>query len=240
MNLMATDLAGERLQTLTGQLQGQYGPKAQSIGLDVTSLASIETAIEACLARWGRVDLLVINQGLAHVATLADLELADFQRLEKVNTEGTLLLLKAFSRHFTAQGMAGDVVLVSTKNVYSPSASFGAYSATKAGAHQLARIAALELAGIGVRVNMVSPDGVFSDQGAMKSGLWATVGPDRMKARGLNEEGLEEYYQNRNQLKTKVTARDVGRAVLYFASRQSPTTGACIPVDGGLPDAVPR
>ena len=61
-----------------------------------------------------------------------------------------------------------------------------------------------------------------------------------MKARGLDEQGLEEYYQNRNLLKTPVTARHVGKAVLYFATRQSPTTGVSLPVDGGLPDATPR
>jgi NAD(P)-dependent dehydrogenase (short-subunit alcohol dehydrogenase family) len=95
------------------------------------------------------------------------------------------------------------------------------------------------MADLDVRVNMVSPDAVFS-HGARRSGLWAEVGPDRMKARGLDEAGLEEYYRSRNLLKARVTARHVANAVLYFATRQSPTTGATIPVDGGLPDATPR
>ena len=133
----------------------------------------------------------------------------------------------------------GDIILISTKNVFAPGAQFGAYSATKAASHQLARIASLEYAPFDIRVNMVSPDAVFSD-GKRKSGLWAEVGPSRMKARGLDEKGLEEYYRNRNLLKAKVTATHVANAVLFFASRQTPTTGATIPVDGGLPDAVPR
>ena len=135
--------------------------------------------------------------------------------------------------------MGGDVVLVSTKNVFAPGAQFGAYSATKAASHQLARIASLELAPLGVRVNMVAPDAVFS-HGVRKSGLWQEVGPDRMKARGLDEQGLEDYYRSRNLLKARVTAEHVARAVLFFATRQTPTTGATIPVDGGLPDATPR
>ena len=76
--------------------------------------------------------------------------------------------------------------------------------------------------------------------GNRRSGLWAEVGPDRMSARGLDAQGLEDYYQNRNLLKTKVTARHVAKAVLFFATRQTPTTGATLPVDGGLPDATPR
>jgi NAD(P)-dependent dehydrogenase (short-subunit alcohol dehydrogenase family) len=114
-----------------------------------------------------------------------------------------------------------------------------AYSATKAASHQLARIASLEFAPLGVRVNMVSPDAVFS-HGDKRSGLWAAVGPNRMKARGLDERGLEEYYRSRNLLKAQVTADHVARAVLFFLTHQTPTTGATIPVDGGLPDATPR
>ena len=86
---------------------------------------------------------------------------------------------------------------------------------------------------------MVSPDAVFS-HGNRKSGLWAEVGPDRMKARGLDEKGLEDYYRGRNLLKIRVTATHVARAVIFFATRQTPTTGSTLPVDGGLPDATPR
>ena len=82
-------------------------------------------------------------------------------------------------------------------------------------------------------------DAVFSE-GAYKSGLWQEVGPGRMKARGLDEDGLHEYYRNRNLLKARVTARHVANAALFFVTRQTPTTGGTIPVDGGLPDATPR
>ena len=61
-----------------------------------------------------------------------------------------------------------------------------------------------------------------------------------MRARGLDEAGLEAYYRSRNLLKTGVTAKHVANAVMFFATRQTPTTGCTIPVDGGLPDATPR
>jgi NAD(P)-dependent dehydrogenase (short-subunit alcohol dehydrogenase family) len=167
------------------------------------------------------------------------MDLEAFRRLEKVNVEGALLTLSAIARHFILQGIGGDIIVISTKNVPSPGAGFGAYSATKAACHQLGRIASIELAAHGVRVNMVAPDGVFSE-GDYKSGLWQEVGPDRMRARGLDEKGLQEYYRNRNLLKARITGQHVANAVLFFATRQTPTTGATIPVDGGLPDATPR
>ena len=238
-HVAATDLPGEALDALVADLAGPFGSRVAGVPLDVTDASSVADAFASVAATWGGVDIVVVNAGLAHVAGLPDLEIEAFRRLERVNVEGALLVMAEAARHLKLQGTGGDIVLVSTKNVFAPGAKFGAYSATKAAAHQLARIASLELADIDVRVNMVAPDAVFS-HGARRSGLWATVGPDRMRARGLDEAGLEDYYRGRNLLKARVTADHVGRAVLFFATRQTPTTGATIPVDGGLPDATPR
>jgi rhamnose utilization protein RhaD (predicted bifunctional aldolase and dehydrogenase)/NAD(P)-dependent dehydrogenase (short-subunit alcohol dehydrogenase family) len=238
-HVAATDLAGPPLDGLVAELHGRFGARVTGVPLDVTDPASVADAFGRVAATWGGVDVVVVNAGLAHVAGLPELELEAFRRLERVNVEGALLVMAEAARHFRRQGTGGDIVLVSTKNVFAPGAKFGAYSATKAAAHQLARIASLELAEADVRVNMVAPDAVFGS-GERKSGLWAAVGPDRMRARGLDEAGLEEYYRGRNLLKARITAAHVGRAVLYFATRQTPTTGATIPVDGGLPDATPR
>lgn len=238
-HVAVTDLPSPALDSLTEEFKSEFGGRVLGIPLDVTDEQSVARGFEAVIQAWGGLDLLIINAGLALAAPLEKLTMEGFRRLERVNVEGTLLLLKAAVSHFTAQKLGGDIILVSTKNVFSPGAQFGAYSATKAAAHQLARIASLELAPIGVRVNMVAPDAVFS-HGKRRSGLWAEVGPERMKARGLDEAGLEEHYRNRNLLKARVTAHHVARAVMYFATRQTPTTGATIPVDGGLPDATPR
>jgi NAD(P)-dependent dehydrogenase (short-subunit alcohol dehydrogenase family) len=235
----AADLGIKALDELMAELRPRFGARALGVPIDVTNPAAVAEAFGTVAATWGGIDLVVVNAGAAHVAGLADLELDTFQRLARVNVDGALLTMAEAARHMRMQGTGGDIVLVSTKNVFAPGARFGAYSATKAAAHQLARIASLELADDDVRVNMVAPDAVFGD-GARRSGLWAEVGPERMRARGLDEAGLEDYYKHRNLLKARITAEHVGRAVLFFATRQTPTTGATIPVDGGLPDATPR
>ena len=237
--LAASDLAGRKLDSFTADLKQTAGRHVMGVAIDVTDKESVVRGFAAVIQSWGGIDIVVINAGIAMVADLKEMELEAFRKLEKVNVEGTLLTLGEIARHFIAQGTGGDVIIVSTKNVPSPGAGFGAYSATKAACHQLGRIASIELAQYGVRVNMVAPDGVFSE-GKYKSGLWAQVGPDRMRARGLDEEGLAEYYRNRNLLKIQITGRHVANAVLFFATRQTPTTGVTIPVDGGLPDATPR
>lgn len=238
-HVAATDLPGDRLDSLVEELQQIDPDRIIGVPLDVTDPQSVAEGLNRIILQWGGVDLAVLNAGVAHVSRLEEMDLAAFQRLERINVEGTLLLLREMARLLRRQGTGGDIVLISTKNVFAPGASFGAYSATKAAAHQLARIAALELAELDVRVNMVAPDAVFGE-GKRKSGLWQEIGPERMKARGLDEQGLEEYYRSRNLLKARVKPEHVARAVLFFATRQTPTTGATLPVDGGLPDAVPR
>jgi len=88
-------------------------------------------------------------------------------------------------------------------------------------------------------VNLVNADAVFGEP-ENPSGLWQEVGPGRAAARGVANEDLEEFYRNRNLLKARVTPAHVGRAVVFFACQDTPTTGAVLPVDGGLPDAFPR
>ncbi len=234
-----TDLPGDNLNSLVNELKPKYGERVSALPLDVTDPRSVAQGFDRVIQTWGGIDLVVANAGIAYVSSLLDMDPSEFEKLERVNVEGALHILSQAARHFKVQGTGGDIILISTKNVFAPGAKFGAYSATKAAAHQLARIASLELAEIGVRVNMVAPDAVFGHN-KRKSGLWAEVGPNRMRARGLDEKGLEEYYRNRNLLKAKVTATHVAKAVLFFATHQTPTTGATIPVDGGLPDATPR
>lgn len=238
-HLAASDLPGEKLDRFTADLKQTAADRVMGVPIDVTDNESVVKGLEAIIKAWGGIDILVVNAGIAMVSHLKEMELEAFRKLEKVNVEGALLTLREMARHFIAQGTGGDIIIVSTKNVPSPGAGFGAYSATKAACHQLGRIASIELAQYGVRVNMVAPDGVFSE-GKYKSGLWAEVGPDRMRARGLDEKGLQEYYRSRNLLKIQITGRHVANAVLFFATRQTPTTGATIPVDGGLPEATPR
>jgi rhamnose utilization protein RhaD (predicted bifunctional aldolase and dehydrogenase)/NAD(P)-dependent dehydrogenase (short-subunit alcohol dehydrogenase family) len=209
------------------------------IPFDVTDYQSVEAAFDEASRRLGGVDIVIPNAGIAHVAKIEDLDPLKMDQVISVNLKGTFNTIKASIPVFKRQSTGGHIIVISSKNVFDPGAAFGAYSAAKAGAHQISKIAALELAEIGVRVNMLNPDAVFGDE-EISSKLWDLVGPDRMKSRGLDYEGLKEYYRNRNLLKTQVMAEHVGNVVVFFATDLTPTTGASFPVDGGIPAAFPR
>ena len=82
-------------------------------------------------------------------------------------------------------------------------------------------------------------DAVFAE-GNVRSGLWEAVGPARAVAKGIDPRALPAHYRERNLLKAEITGSHVGKAVAFLASGQIPTTGAVLPVDGGLPEAFLR
>jgi rhamnulose-1-phosphate aldolase/alcohol dehydrogenase len=239
-HLVLVDLDAQRVRDAAARIEAAHG-SGTAVGLqgDVTDEASLRAAFDAACVAHGGVDVVVPNAGVAWVAPIEELDLASARRVADVNYLGVLATLRQAARIFRRQRTGGHVVVNASKNVLAPGADFGAYSASKAAAAQIAKVAAIELAPLGVRVNIVHADAIFEEAG-VASGLWQTVGPERARRRGLAPEELPEHYRQRSLLKTRVRARHVGAAVVFFASQQTPTTGASLPVDGGIPEAFPR
>jgi rhamnulose-1-phosphate aldolase/alcohol dehydrogenase len=210
-----------------------------AVRMDVTDDASAAAAFAETCRRFGGVDIVVPNAGIAHVSSMADMQSQDWERVMSVNLGGYFRTMREGARIMRAQRTGGNIVINASKNVFGPGADFGAYSASKAGGHQLGKVAAIELAPDGIRVNMINADAVFSE-GDTTSGLWQEIGEDRARSKGLDPTELEEHYRKRNLLHTRISGADVGRAVVFFAAGGTPTTGATLPVDGGVAAAFPR
>lgn len=239
-HVVLADIDPQRLSPVAERIEAAHGPgTATAMVMDVTNEASVRAGFDEACRRYGGVDVIVVNAGIAHVSAVADLSRVDFERVMAVNATGAFLTMREGIRVLRAQRLGGNIVINASKNVFGPGKDFGAYSASKAAGHQVGKVAAIELAAEGIRVNMINADAIFGEEG-VESGLWATVGPDRAKSRGLTLEELPEYYRGRNLLRVRVTARHVGNAVVFFASNRTPTTGATLPVDGGVVEAFPR
>ena len=211
--------------------------RAVSTRMDVTNEQSVADAFELARLTYGGLDVLISNAGIALVSPLDQLSLADWERSMAVNATGHFLVAREAMHVFKEQGLGGAIVFVATKNVTAPGKDFGAYSAAKAAEAQLARVLAIESGEHGIRVNMVNPDAIFEG-----SGLWSEeMKRQRAESYQVPVDELEDYYRQRNLLRAKVTAEDVAEAVLWLASdRSAKTTGAMIPVDGGVREAFPR
>jgi rhamnulose-1-phosphate aldolase/alcohol dehydrogenase len=236
--VILTDVNASRLRKQSDEYNRRAGEEhTVPLVMDVSRERSVEKAFREAVTLFGGLDIVVSNAGIARSAPIERLSLDDWRRSFEVNATGHFLVCREALKVFKRQGLGGNIVAIASKNVVAPGKGFGAYSASKAAQAQLARVLALEGAEIGVRVNMVNPDGIFEG-----SDLWSPeVRQERAKVYGIPVEQIEEFYAGRNLLKTKVKAGDVAETVLFLASKRSAkTTGAMVPVDGGVREAFPR
>lgn len=237
-SVVLTDVNEEKVKGLSKALNQRSGEEnTVAIGMDITNEADVVRGFKKATLAFGGLDLLISNAGIARSALVEQTSLKDWSDCLGVNATGHFLICREAMRLFRQQRQRGNIVVVATKNLLAPGKAFGAYSASKAAQAQLARILAIEGSEYGVRVNMVNPDGVLE-----ASGLWSDqIRKQRAQAYGIRPEELESYCLNRTLLKVKVSAADVAEAVLFLASENSSrTTGAMIPVDGGIREAFPR
>jgi rhamnulose-1-phosphate aldolase/alcohol dehydrogenase len=234
-HLALFDINQEGLQETESQLSDRE--RVLCIAVDVTDGDAVCAAMRQTVLTFGGFDSLVSNAGIAAAGNLTELSADQWRNSLEVNATSHFLMTKEVMKVLEMQGLGGSLVFVASKNAFGPGAGFGAYSAAKAAEVQLARIAALEGGAHGIRANVVNPDAVFQD-----SKLWSDeVRRERAEAHGVPVEELEEFYAQRNVLKTTVTADDVAEAVFFLLSdRSRATTGTVITVDGGVPAAFPR
>ena len=237
-HVVVTDLDSEGVQAVASLIVEGYGmDRGLGLAMDVTNQRDVIDAFRRTVMTYGGLDILVSNAGIAPTGSMHEMSLDLWQKAFDVNTTGHFLVAQEAVKIMRQQGIGGNLVFVGTKNVPAPGGDFGAYSASKAAEVQLARVLAIENGGHGIRCNIINPDAIF--QG---SGLWSEeVREQRAQAHNVTVDQLEDFYRQRNLLKQRVLAEDVAEAALYLASdRSAKTTGAMLPVDGGVREAFPR
>ena len=219
------DLDGEGADAVAATLDGQ----ALALRCDVTDKDSVEGSVAAICARFGGLDVMVSNAGLAIGGDLADLGEPDLRRSLEINFIAHHLVARAAVRVFKAQAMGGVLLFNASKQALNPGPGFGAYGAAKAALLALMRQYALEHGRDGVRVNAINPDRI-------RSGLLTeAMITERAAARGVDP----QTYLSGNLLGEEVTAEDVAQAFV-FAALMRRTTGAVLTVDGGNVAAMVR
>lgn len=193
---------------------------------DLKDERAVALALESAVAAYGGLDMLVLNAGIFPVSrAIGELTTEDWRKVMALNLDANLFLLRACYPLLKLAPRRGRVVVIGSKNVPAPGPGAAAYSVSKAGLNQLARVAALEWGADGIRINSLHPNGVFD------TGLWTPeVLSQRAKHYGLS---VEEYKTN-NVLKTEVRSRDVAELAAEMCGPLfAKTTAAQLPVDGG-------
>lgn len=187
-----------------------------SIAADVADAAQVERAVADVRAGFGRLDALVNNAGIAVFGTALETSLADWNRVMAVNLTGPFQMTLAAAPLLAAKG--GSIVNITSISSLRASTLRVAYGTSKAGLAHLTKQFAVELAGLGIRVNAVAPGPV--DTAMAKAVHTAEIRKDYHDTVPLNRYGLES---------------EIAEAVHFLCSdKASYITGQLLSVDGGF------
>jgi NAD(P)-dependent dehydrogenase (short-subunit alcohol dehydrogenase family)/ribulose-5-phosphate 4-epimerase/fuculose-1-phosphate aldolase len=201
-------------------------PDYLGIECDVRSPFQLESAIARGVEAFGGMDMLVLCAGVFPGGKrIAELPAQEWRDVMKVNLDANLDVMRLSHPVLKHAPGGGRVAVIGSRNVSAPGPGAVAYSASKAALNQMARIAALEWAADGIRVNSVHPHGVFD------TGIWTT---EVLEARAAHYGVTVEQYKTRNLLGVEVTSRDVAELAAELCGPLfAKSTGVQIPIDGG-------
>ncbi len=201
-------------------------PTWLGVQANVTDREQMRSAIAQTVERFGGIDIVVIAAGIfGQSAPIADLPVEDWRKVLSINVDSVFEFFQDLHPVLAASPVSASVVMIASKNVPAPGKGAAAYSTSKAALVQLSRVAALEWADDGIRINMVHPDAVFD------TGLWT---PELLAERAQKYGLSIDEYKRRNLLSTEVKAASVGALVLDMCGPGFvATTGSQVPIDGG-------
>jgi len=201
-------------------------PDFLGITVDLTDAAALAGALDRIVRAFGGVDMVVLNAGVFPSSQpLQEVAADTWKQTMAVNVEAPLRILQLCHPLLRLAPGGGRIVVIGSRNVPAPGPGAAAYSASKAALNQVARVAALEWAKDGIRINSLHPDAVYD------TGLWT---PELLAARAKAYNMTVEQYRRKNLLKTEVASRDVAElAAEMCGSLFAKTTAAQVPVDGG-------
>ncbi len=195
-----------------------------AVTADVTAPEEAGKAVAAVLARFGKIDLLVNNAGIAWTGPALDMPLEVLQAMLRVNVEGVFIMSRAVLPHMIAR-RSGAVVNLASWAGKTGNAWFAGYSASKFAVVGLTQALAREMAPHGIRVNAICP-GIVVDT-AMREALEA-----QQRQYGLPETAERAQSIPIGRLSVP---DDVARAAAFLASDEAAyITGEAINLSGGL------
>jgi NAD(P)-dependent dehydrogenase (short-subunit alcohol dehydrogenase family) len=204
---------------------GVEGHAVDPVALDVTDTAALRAAVDAAVARHGRLDTMFANAGISSgpgfrdpEGTLVNTSQALWDRALRVNLTGVFQTMQAAAHHMQRQ-KSGSIVVTSSVAALRPTGISGyAYHASKSAVATLVRVAAMELGPDNVRVNAIAP------------GLFIT----NIAGGRLHDPEVQKLFTATVPLGRAAQPGEIKGLALFLASDASSyVTGAMIPIDGG-------
>ena len=225
-SVIIADIQEQRGQEVAQSIAGEQGV-ASFFRLDVSDEASWQEIIEYTLKTYGRLDVLVNNAGIGFVKPILETTVAEWRRVMKINMEGVFLGVRAAVPAMRRNaGRGGSIINVSSNIVMVPSATQGAYCASKSAVGAFSKVAAIEFAQDHIRVNTVYP-------GFVETAILDMAFQEAAKA-GRNKQELLQMFGESNLMGRVGQPIDIAYPMLFLASDESSfVTGSDFVIDGG-------
>jgi meso-butanediol dehydrogenase/(S,S)-butanediol dehydrogenase/diacetyl reductase len=161
-DIAIVDVNADKLAVVAKEIEA-LGRKATTFVADVSDRAQVHAAVDHAEKALGGFDIMVNNAGIAQVQMIVDITPEEFERILRINVEGTLWGIQAAAKKFKALRRKGKIISASSIAGHDGFALLGAYSATKFAVRALTQAAAKELASDGITVNAYCPGVVGTD-----------------------------------------------------------------------------
>lgn len=135
----------------------RLGAAACAVEMDVTRQASIDAAVDATVAKFGQIDILINNAAIFTAAPIVEITRDDYARCFEINVAGSLFTLQAVAKHMIARGQGGKIINMASQAGRRGEALVAVYCATKAAIISLTQSAGLDLIRHGINVNAIAP-----------------------------------------------------------------------------------
>ncbi|NDZ79613.1 glucose 1-dehydrogenase [Streptomyces sp. SID10853] len=219
-------LLGDVLDEQGAALAEELGESAAYVRLDVTREADWSAAVDVAKETFGKLDGLVNNAGILRFNELVSTPLEEFQQVVQVNQVGAFLGIRTVAPEIEAAG-GGTIVNTASYTALTGMAFVGSYAATKAAIVGLTRVAAMELAAKGIRVNAMCPGAIDTPMSNP-----AQLDPDADPAE--SSAALDELYRKLVPLGRVGKPDEVARLALFLSGDDSSyITGQPFVIDGG-------
>lgn len=216
--------AGARVIGFDREFTQENYPFATEV-MDVADAGQVAQVCQRVLQKTPRLDVLVNAAGILRIGATDALSVDDWQQTFAVNVGGAFNLFSQTMAQFRRQ-QGGAIVTVASDAAHTPRIGMSAYGASKAALKSLALTVGLELAGCGVRCNVVSPGSTDTD---MQRTLWVSEDAEQQRIRGFGEQ-----FKLGIPLGKIARPQEIANTILFLASDlASHITLQDIVVDGG-------
>jgi len=216
-----------QIRALQNEIATQHGVKVRYHGADVSKPGDCAAMVAAARAELGGLDILVNNAGVQFVADIADFPAEQWDRIVAINLSSVFHASKAAIPGMKAKGW-GRIINIASAHGLVASGQKAAYVAAKHGVVGLTKVAAIELANVGVTCNAICPGWVLTP--LVQQQLDA-----RAKKDGIGvEEAKRQFLAEKQPMAKFTTPEAIGATAVFLCSDAASTiTGVPISVDGG-------